>query len=507
MTGLTTLLLLALAADPAPAAAPTFAAEELDFFEKRVRPILVERCFECHSAEAKQVEAGLLLDSREAVLRGGDTSPAAVPGEPAKSLLIEAIGYKSEALQMPPTGKLPDREIQVLEEWVRRGLPYPPAEAKVVKRRTIDLVEGRKHWAFQPVTEQTLPAASPAPVARRVDRFLQARLQEHGLAVSPAADRRVLIRRATFDLVGLPPTIAETAAFASDTAPDAYERLIDRLLASPQHGERWGRTWLDLARYCDVAEAWREGAVAALAVSRLGRRSRSIATCLTTSSCASNWRPICCRGRCRPTTRPWAFSAQPDVLERAEARPQGDQAGRGRRVGRADRGPGGDVPGADRRLRPLPRSQVRSGHAAGLLRPGRRAGQHPPAGSAHHSPPNWPPPPRPPATKAKQLQQQVDKLTKEKEQTDASRSCNWPTCEQQIDELKRTPHYDTPLAPGIADASLEVLPDGQHRTKIEYSGGEAQDVAMHIRGNAANPGPMVPRRFVAVLAADPSRPV
>jgi len=237
------LLCVVLAADETiPARPPT--PDELQFFEKSVRPVMVEHCLKCHG-EKKQW-AGLRLDSREALLRGGDTGAAIVPGKPAESLLIRAIRHEDDDLKMPAEGKIPDQQIADLVRWVEMGAPFP--EVKPANSRTRD----PNHWAFQPPTEQSLPPVKDEAWGRSpIDRFVLAKLEAAGLAPAPAADKRTLIRRVTFDLTGLPPTPAEVDAFLADDRPDAWSRVVDRLLDSPAYGERWGRHWLDIARYAD----------------------------------------------------------------------------------------------------------------------------------------------------------------------------------------------------------------------------------------------------------------
>jgi cytochrome c553 len=229
------------------AAAPS--AEQVEFFEKQVRPVLSQRCYECHSAEKKQ-KGGLALDTREATLKGGDTGPGLVAGDPAKSLLIEAVRYGNHDLQMPPKKRLSDAEVKALEDWVKMGAPDPRETAPAVARaRTIDVNEGRKFWSFKPLARVEPPGTTPP--TSPIDGFINAKLAEKGLAPAPPADKRTLLRRATFDLTGLPPTPEEIDSFLADGAPDAFERVIERLLASPHYGERWGRHWLDVARYAD----------------------------------------------------------------------------------------------------------------------------------------------------------------------------------------------------------------------------------------------------------------
>jgi hypothetical protein len=233
-------------------AAPT--TEQVRFFETRVRPILVEHCYKCHSAQAKSPKGGLRLDSRENLRKGGDTGPAIVPGKPGESLLIKAIRYRDELLRMPPKGKLSAAVVADLEHWVAIGAPDPRTTAAAVKG-AIDWEAARRHWAFQPIKCPPVPIVKNAPWPQTpVDNFLLASLEARGLTPSPPADRRTLIRRAYFDLIGLPPTPAEVDAFEADRSPDAFEKVVDRLLASPAHGERWGRHWLDVARYADTKD-------------------------------------------------------------------------------------------------------------------------------------------------------------------------------------------------------------------------------------------------------------
>jgi hypothetical protein len=232
---------------------PEPSAADVEFFEARIRPILVESCYGCHSVESGKSKADLLLDSRDALRKGGATGAALVHGDPDKSLLIQAIRYTDEDLQMPPKddgGKLSPEKIALLEEWVRRGAPDPRAGGKP---HPMDMAAARKHWAFQPVTRPAVPAVKKAAwVATPVDAFVLAQLEAKQLAPSAPADPRTLLRRVTFDLTGLPPAAEEMDAFLQDRSPDAYAKVVERLLASPRYGERWGRFWLDVARFADT---------------------------------------------------------------------------------------------------------------------------------------------------------------------------------------------------------------------------------------------------------------
>ena len=226
-----------------------------EFFEKRVRPILTRHCHQCHSA-GKKAKGGLRLDTRAALLAGGESGPSVVPGAPEKSRLIAAIRYGNTDLQMPPKGKLADTAVADLTEWVRRAAPWP-SSASGAKPASVDGgfdLQKRKneHWAWRPIRTGVPPVVRGASWARDdSDRFVLARLEEKGLRPAPDADKRTLFRRVTFDLTGLPPAPEQVDAFVADQSPDAYEKTVDRLLASPAYGERWARHWLDLVRYAE----------------------------------------------------------------------------------------------------------------------------------------------------------------------------------------------------------------------------------------------------------------
>ena len=259
-------------------------AQDFDFFEKRVRPILANRCYACHGPNAGEGQAGLRLDSLPAMLKGGRSGPVIVPGEPTRSLLIHAVNHDT-FVQMPPKTKLPLDEVQALTRWVEAGAPWPnskpgtsseppPSKASAAEPEPVKVgkvtettEEERPHWAFQPVVDPELPEVKDASWPQSpIDHFVLARLEAKGLHPAAPAAKRTLLRRATIDLHGLPPTLDEVRAFLADKSPDAFAKVADRLLASPRYGERWGRHWLDVARYADSngmddnivhADAWR----------------------------------------------------------------------------------------------------------------------------------------------------------------------------------------------------------------------------------------------------------
>jgi hypothetical protein len=235
-------------------AAPTAAGADsagVEFFEKSIRPLLAQHCYSCHSSRATKTRGGLRLDSREAILAGGDSGQVIVPGSPENSRLIRAVRYSDPDLQMPPKQRLSPEEIATLETWVRRGAQAPDA---VWQRSSVS-----KRWAFERPREPAIPRIHQTSWIRSpIDCFILAGLEAKKLAPGAAADRPTLLRRATYDLTGLPPTPREVADFLADQSPDAFTRVVDRLLASPRYGERWGRHWLDLVRYTDDFDlAWR----------------------------------------------------------------------------------------------------------------------------------------------------------------------------------------------------------------------------------------------------------
>ncbi len=238
------------------------------FFEQKIRPVLLSACYECHSAEAKakgKLKGGLFLDTRAALLAGGDEGPAIVPGKPADSLLIKALRWTRDDLHMPPKTKLAPEVVADFEKWVAMGAPDPRIGEVAQARREISVSQGRDYWAFRPLQPVAVPTVKAAAWARTpVDRFILAKLEAAGVTPSQPVAREQLLRRATFDLVGLPPTPEETAAFLADSSPQALATVVNQLLARPAYGERWGRHWLDVVRYAESNgyefDAFRPGA-------------------------------------------------------------------------------------------------------------------------------------------------------------------------------------------------------------------------------------------------------
>ncbi|MFM7148687.1 MAG: DUF1549 domain-containing protein, partial [Gemmataceae bacterium] len=241
-------------------------ANDREFFESKIRPLLIDQCQDCHGA--KKSRGGLRIDSREAFFKGGDTGSPVVAGHPEKSLLIKAVSYE-DALRMPPRNKLKDEEIELLREWVKKGAPWPagPSKSDTTSSPSKFPNVSDSHWSFQTRKSNYPPSVRDSSwTLTPVDRFILAKLENRGITPSPKADNRALLRRASFDLTGLPPSIEDLKVFLGDDKPGAWARAVDRLLASPAYGERWGRHWLDLVRFAetsghefdfDIPNAWK----------------------------------------------------------------------------------------------------------------------------------------------------------------------------------------------------------------------------------------------------------
>jgi len=225
---------------------------QLDFFENRIRPIFADNCYKCHSPAMGKLKGGLELDWKGGWQKGGDSGPVIVPGDPEKSRLLKAVSYADPDLQMPPKGeRLSEAQVNDLVAWVKMGAPDPRTTRPAVET-TASVGSGKDHWAFKPVKKPPPPPVkNEAWIRNDVDRFVLAQLEANGMAPNEAADKQTLMRRVYYDLIGLPPTAEEVDDFLNDDSAKAFEKVVDKLLASPHYGERWGRHWLDVARYSD----------------------------------------------------------------------------------------------------------------------------------------------------------------------------------------------------------------------------------------------------------------
>lgn len=494
------LLLLATLSESAalagPAAQPV-SAPDLAFFEKKVRPLLFRRCQECHSTRTKKKRGGLLLDSRAAILEGGDTGPAVVSGQPGKSLLIQAIRYEHDTLAMPPVGKLPADEILVLEEWVKRGAPYP-GPSVVAGRAGIDIAAGKTFWSFQRANMHTPPTVRDRAWPRqRIDAFLLAEMDRHGLTPAPAADRRTLIRRLTFDLLGLPPTPTEVESFVNDRRPDAYERLVERLLASPRHGERWGRFWLDLVRYCDVAEDWADTKGSRWLYRDWVVRSinadlpydvfvqKQLAADLLPDTAPPDRAAL---GFLGLSPNYWKeLKLDHNVIKGVVAEEWEERI---HTLGSTFLGL--TVACArchDHKFDPITAQDYYA--LAGVFASIRQS-------DLSLLPDNAEKPVAQARARLAAIEQQLVMLRKKKG-PDVQRQIAILSAEAKT--LQSTPYLNEPRAVGVVEGSLHVVADGPHRTRLDYKPGP-QDVPLQVRGNPASAGPIVPRRFLAVLSSE-----
>jgi hypothetical protein len=486
-----------LAADPDPAA--------LAFFEKQVRPLLVEHCHGCHSAKANKLRGGLALDSRAAILAGGDSGPAVVPGKPEQSRLVAAVRGTQPDLQMPPKSKLRPEQIAALERWVKDGAVYPDgAKAAVAPALDPSSPEARQFWSFRPLRTHAPPPVRNATWPRRpIDAFLLAAMEPRGLAPSAPADRRVLIRRASFDLTGLPPTPEEVDAFVRDPRPDAYEKLVERLLASPHHGERWARYWLDLARYCDVPESWlkprgqgwpyRDWVVKALNDDLPYDQfvTRQLAADLTPGLDPKERAAV---GFLGGSPDYWKeLQLDVDVIKSIVADEWEEKID-----AVSSTFLGLTVACArchDHKFDPIAQTDYYA--LAGVV-----------AGTRQIDLPLLP---DEQAAAVRKAEAEIEALEEQIRTLKATKPTPVTTAQLEeltarIKRLEETPGYKEVPVRGIADGHVSVVSRGPNKTRLEYEDGVGHDIAMHTRGNPNRPGPVVPRRFLTVLSGDASKP-
>ena len=479
-------------------------AVEYEYFERKIRPLLSEHCYECHSEQAKTLHGGLRLDSAEGIATGGDGGTLLVAGKPEESLLIEAILY--EGMEMPPKGRLAETDIAELTQWVRRGAHFPPAADHVVRtNNSIDFEEGRQFWSFQPVREQPLPEVADANWPQtRVDSFIMEAMQREGLTPAPRADRATLMRRLSFALTGLPPTPERLAAFVNDDSAEAYDQLVDELLESPRYGEKWGRWWLDLARYTDSTASWLPQTAQAYLYRDWVVQAfnddmpydefihRQLATDLMPQTAADDLPAL---GFLSLSPEYWKELQLPSELIKVIVADEWEE-----RVDAVSRTFLGLTVACarchDHKFDPISADDYYG--LAGIF-----------ASTRHKERPLVSDEAYAPVLVAKQ---QVAKL----EEQVAQLKMQQPVPQDQIDELvakiedlkTSTPFYDTPLANALAEESMYVVRAGDtpdQGTRLEYRPGP-QDLPSFIRGNPNRPGPIIPRRFLTVLSDEQPEP-
>lgn len=472
--------------------APT--PEQLEFFESQVRPLLAKRCYECHSSATGSENGGLILETVEGIAVGGTRGSMFSKEDPAASLLLHTVRYADVDLQMPPEGKLPDDEIAILERWVRDGATLP--EYKVAPRsaaHAIDYESARKFWSFQPITTVNVPATDHRDWVRGpVDAFVLAKLKEQQLVPNPEADRSTLLRRLSFDVIGLPPTPEELDAFVNDTSPDAVESVVDRLLASTHFGERWARVWLDLARYTDFTPDWqsptdrgwiyRDWVVQAFNQNMPYDRflKLQLAADLLPDTAPSDLAALGFIGL-SPTY--WKeLQLAPSVIEQIVA-DEWDE-----RIDAVSRTFLGLTVACarchDHKFDPISTADYYA--IAGVF-----------ASSQLDERPLLP---EPELSAVKAARQQIKDLEAKLKPLKEQKSAEADAVEKQIAEIRAAhPKVDLPWAHVLREASLYVQPDGADRTRLEFREGEVRDLPVFRRGNPSNPGEIVPRRYLTVF--------
>ena len=471
-----------------------------EFFEKKIRPVLATRCYECHAHDKAGDSGELAVDSRAALLKGGDRGPIIVAGKPDESLLLKAVKYGDPKLQMPPEGKLPEAEIELLTKWIADGAFVPEyGVAGQKKGREIDWTAARQFWSVKPLERVAIPEAPSAALANPLDSFIVSKLHQNGLTPSPAADKRTLMRRLAFDLIGLPPSPDEVAEFLADERPDAYERLVDRLLASPHFGERWARYWLDLARYVDDTPDWQKTTEQAWLyrdwVVRAFNEDRpydefvklQLAADVIPETSPEDYAAL---GFVGLSPQYWKeLKLAPSVIEVIVADEWDERLDA---VSRTFLGL--TVACArchDHKFDPI---TTRDYYAlAGVF--------------ASTDLSDRPLLPSPLAEQVREARHKVDSLKESLKKVKDKESEEAKKIEQQIADIRgATPQIDSPMAPTIEEASVFVMPDGPDATKLDIRKHQPRDLPVFRRGNPANPGDIVPRRFLELFSSAASQP-
>ena len=470
-----------------------------EFFEKKIRPLLVQRCGECHTTEKADESGNLALDNRASLLAGGTRGPVLLAGKPEESLLLKAVRYADPQLQMPPEGKLADVEIELLAKWIRDGAHVPDYGREAGKKiKEIDWSSERQFWSFRPLDKKTPPAVEFPAARNAIDLFISARVQEAGLTPAPAADRRTLIRRLSFDLLGLPPDFEDVREFQADDRPDACERLVDRLLASPHFGERWGRYWLDLARYVDYTPDWQKNTDRAWMyrdwIVRAINEDRPFDD-FVVQQLAADLQPendpanIAALGLLGVSPTYWKeLRLAPAVIEVIVA-DEWDE-----RIDTVTRTFLGLTVACarchDHKFDPV---TTRDYYAlAGVFASTQVADR-----------------PLLPMDLGDRVMEAREKLVplqesfkKQKDpQSEEARKL-----QQQMDEIRQAnPLVDAPLALAVEESSVYVVPDGPDGTKLEFRKRQPRDLPVFRRGNPSSPGDLTPRRFLELFGPPASQ--
>ena len=476
------------------------ATDSVTFFETQVRPLLVKRCYECHATETGAENGALVLDTVEGIAVGGSRGSMFSAESPKDGLLFQLLNYQNPDLQMPPDGKLPSEELAVLQRWIREGAVLP--EYKSTPRATasrIDFEAGRKFWSFQPLRHIEPPMRNSEWTQRPIDMFVLEKLQAHKIDPNPEADRSTWLRRVTFDVVGLPPTPDELDAFNSDKSPDAFDQVVDRLLASPHYGERWARMWLDLARYTDFTPDWQSP------TDRGWIYRDWVVRAMNENLPYDQFVKLQLAADLVPDTAPEDFAAlgflglsptywkelqlAPAVIEQIVADEWDERLDA---VSRTFLGLTVSCARChDHKFDPI---STRDYYGLAGVFASSQLDERP------LLPDNEVPAVRAARKKLGELEEKLKKL-------DDPATVEAEEIRQSIAGIRTaTPHVDQPWAHALREASIYIRPDGEDRTRLEYHESEPRDLPVFRRGNPANPGEIVPRRFLTVLQPDPVTP-
>ena len=469
---------------------------QVEYFEKHVRPLFSDQCCECHDKENGPDNGGLVLDSVAGIIAGGSRGRLFDTTDPEGSLLIQAITFAEDDLQMPPAGKMSEKDINIILKWLRDGAIMPKPDKAVSHRpatKDFDWDAAKTFWSFLPLADIPVPVVKNDEwIQRPIDAFVQARLEQKGVSHAAPAERRTLLRRLSFDVIGLPPTVDELEAYLADTSEEAFIRQVDRLLASPHYGERWARMWLDLARYTDFTPDWqsptdrgwmyRDWVVKAfndnMSYDRFVRLQ--LAADLIPDTPPADLAALGFLGL-SPTY--WKeLKLAPAVIEQIVA-DEWDE-----RIDAVSRTFLGLTVSCarchDHKFDPVTTADYYA--LAGVF-----------ASSQLHEQPLLPDVQATAVIQARRQLQSLEaklKAVKDKE-TEEARSL-----QRAISELRAaTPQVDQPFAHTLREASLYVVPDGPDATKLEYREHETRDLPIFQRGNPTNPGPVMPRRYLQVF--------
>ena len=471
---------------------------DVEHYERKIRPLLINHCYECHSSESEPVHGGLRVDSRPALTKGGDSGSAIDLTDSNASLILEVVRYHGD-IQMPPKGKLSKREIAELTKWVENGAPMPAAQDDVPGHNDdIDFVAARDFWSFRPFQIHQPPNVSDDSWPRsKLDQFVLAAMNREGLTPSPQADRRTLVRRLYFDLTGLPPIPEEVESFVNDDSPQAFEVLMDTLLDSPHYGEKWGRMWLDLARYTDRTATWlyatgqahlyRDWVIAAFNHDMPYDEfiHRQLATDLMPETGPED---IPALGFLALSPTYWKELKLPCEIIKTIVADEWEE-----RVDAISRNFLGLTVACarchDHKFDPITSEDYYA--LAGVFASCRQT-ERPIISETLYAPVR---------TAKNEVKKLEDKLTTLKKQKPLPKD-KIAALDEEISRIKAsTLHFDTPMANAISEESMFVVRAGkspQDGTRLDYRP-EPRDLPLYVRGNPNRPGPVVPRRFLTVL--------